>query len=400
MVYRIARSLGIIFKASKTVKMTPSFLFGYALHTGKWQNVKFLFCLAVVSVTGSCGKKQETIRPVQGDITEAVYATGKVLAKNQYTVFPVVSGVLMRSLKEPGDSVHVGDTLFVIDDLTSRLNKEQAKSVLEYNRESGRYSSARMEEAELSYAAAVEKFHFDSSLFVRQKRLWENGIGSRLELEQRELGYQSSMKQVESARARIDQLKLQLAHEIDRAEIGYRISSKSSSDFVITSKLDGIVYDVRRELNEFVTPQTPLAVVGNSDQFYLELQVDEYDIVKVAPGQKVLVSMDAHRGEVFEALVTSVHPIMDELTRSFLIKSEFTKAPATLYPNITVEGNIVLQQKKDVLLVPRRYVEDDRYVYIKENERQEIVSGLRNYDQIEIVSGLDLNQELFLPPVK
>jgi multidrug resistance efflux pump len=358
-----------------------------------------MFWALIVSIYG-CGKKPESVRPVQGDITEAVYATGKVLAKNQYTVFPVVSGVLMRSLKEPGDSVRVGDTLFVIDDLASRLNKEQAQSVLEYNRESGRFSSARMEEAELAYAAAVEKFHFDSSLFVRQKRLWDNGIGSALELEQRELAYQTSMKQMGSAKARIDQLKLQLAHEIERAEIGYRMSTKSSSDFIITSKLEGIVYDVRRELNEFVTPQTPLAVVGNSDEFYLELQVDEYDIVKVMVGQKVLVTLDAHRGEVFEAVVTAVHPIMDERTRSFLIKSEFTKAPPTLYPNITVEGNIVLQQKNDVMIVPRRYVEDDRFVYISETERREIVTGLRNYDQIEIVSGLDANQELFLPPVK
>lgn len=358
-----------------------------------------LLC-SIVFVSAGCGKKHETVRPHQGSITEAVYATGKVLANNQYTVHPVVSGILIRSFRTPGDSVHTGDTLFVIEDLTSRLNKEQARSVLEFNRESGRFSSERIEEAELAFTTATEKYLFDSTVFVRQKKLWDNGIGSKVEMEQRELAFQSSRNQMASARLKLEQLKLQIAHEIKKADIGYRISTKANSDFVITSKLDGIVYDVRRELNEFVTPQTELAVVGNSKQFYLELQVDEYDIVKVVKGQKVLITFDAHRGEVFEAVVSSIYPIMDERTRSFLVRAEFVRAPATLYPNITVEGNIILQQKENALIVPRRFVVDDRYVYISEDEKREIVAGFRNYEEIEILSGIDKEQELFLPSIQ
>jgi HlyD family secretion protein len=371
-----------------------------ATHAYKSHIMAIMLLCGFALLQTSCGKKAETIKPHRGNITEAVYATGKVLAYNQYTVYPVVSGILMQSFKVPGDSVLVGDTLFMIEDLTSRLNKEQAQSVLEFNRESGRFSSERIEDAELTYATASEKYQLDSSLFKRQQKLWDSGIGSKLELEQRELAFQSSKNQMLSARSKLAQLKLQLAHEIEKADIGYRMSSKANNDFVIKSKLNGIVYDVRHELNEFVTPQTALAVVGNSDQFYLELEVDEYDIVKVTIGQKVLLTFDAHRGEVYEALVNAIYPIMDEKKRSFLVRAEFTKAPLALYPNITVEGNIVLQQKEDVMIVPRRFVEDDRYVYVSESEKREIVTGLKNYDEIEILSGIDMDQELYLPVKK
>lgn len=55
-----------------------------------------------------------------------------------------------------------------------------------------------------------------------------------------------------------------------------------------------------------VTPQTPLAVIGDATVFILEMQIEEYDIAKIKLGQIVLLTMDSYKEEVFEASVSKI----------------------------------------------------------------------------------------------
>jgi HlyD family secretion protein len=49
----------------------------------------------------------------------------------------------------------------------------------------------------------------------------------------------------------------------------------------LKSEVNGRIYALLKEKGEMVNAQTPLAVLGSADEFVLEMQVDEYDIVKV-----------------------------------------------------------------------------------------------------------------------
>lgn len=82
------------------------------------------------------------------------------------------------------------------------------------------------------------------------------------------------------------------------------------------------------------------------------MQVDEFDILKIKPGAKVLVTMDSYKGQVFDSRVTRIFPYMNERSKTFLVEAEFSNQPETLYPNITFEANIILQQKKPLCLFP------------------------------------------------
>ena len=113
------------------------------------------------------------------------------------------------------------------------------------------------------------------------------------------------------------------------------------------------MYSILKEPGEMVTTQTPIAVIGDINKFVMELQVDEYDIGKIKPGQKVFVSMDSYRGQVFEATVSKIQPIMDDRSRSFEVEATFTSQPAHLYPNLTVEENILNGTKENPLTVHR-----------------------------------------------
>lgn len=360
------------------------------------KRILYLLVLALAA----CGKKPESVKPAVSDISESVYASGKIKAENQYTVFPTVSGILMHALVEAGDSVSIGDTLFVIDNLTSRLNSENALAILDLTRENSLSGSDKLRELEVNLEMAYEKYQTDSSLFRRQQRLWDQGIGSKVELEQRELAFAASRASWQSASLRLSDIKSQLKTELKRAQIGYDISKKSANDFVIRSQVNGRVFQVLKEENEVVSPQSALAVIGQPDAFVIELQVDEYDVVKVKPAQDVVVRMDAYKGRIFHAEITSIDPILNDRTRTFKAEAHFREVPELLYPNLTAEANIVLSSRSGALIIPRRFLSEGKYVYTSPDEKTEVITGITDYEKVEILSGIDSSATIYLPPLR
>ena len=148
-----------------------------------------------------------------------------------------------------------------------------------------------------------------------------------------------------------------------------------------------------------LSPQSPFAVIGDANEFIIELQVDEYDIIKIKLGQKIILSLDSYKGQAFEARVTKINTIMNERTRSFLITAEFTKKPPIVYPNLSVEANIVIQSKDNVITIPRNYIVNDSFVLNEENEKIKIKIGLMDYKKAEILNGLK-SSDFILKPLK
>ena len=149
---------------------------------------RFTFILAVIGLfLGGCSDGWERTKPVISPLTESVYAAGTVKATDQYTVFPVVSGILQRIMVKEGDTVKAGTPLFLLDNRTAGLNAESARLALELSQQNNRNSFGRLREAELNVNTAREKYKLDSVMYLRQKRLWDQKIGTRQEYEMREL---------------------------------------------------------------------------------------------------------------------------------------------------------------------------------------------------------------------
>jgi multidrug efflux pump subunit AcrA (membrane-fusion protein) len=127
------------------------------------------------------------------------------------------------------------------------------------------------------------------------------------------------------------------------------------------------------------------------------MQVDEYDIVKVQTGMKVLVTMDSYKGQVFEAKVTHINPLMNERTRTFEEDADFVNPPAVLYPNTSFEANILLQSKERALLVPRNFLIGDSLAIKTRGDTVSVKTGLKDFREIEILSGITAGDELQKP---
>lgn len=357
----------------------------------------FILSFSFLSILFSCKKEKESIQVTSSDITESVYASGKVKAIDQYNVYSTVNGVLQNIIVNVGDNITKGQTLLEIDNLTSELNTENARIALDLSASNNRKGSDKLEEIELNVNLALEKLLLDSSIYFRQKKLWEQNIGTKLDFEQKQLAYNNSMVNYQTTQKRLAQLKTQLQNELKRANVNYNINQKLFSDYSIKSSINGRVYDILKDRGELVTPQTPLAVIGKADTFLLELAVDENDIIKVSVGQKALVTMDSYKGEVLDAIVDKIHPIMNERTRTFVIEAHFINAPKKLFPNLSAEANIIIQTKKNIITIPNNYIIDGKYVLVNTDEKREVKLGLKDYQKTEVLEGLKENETIYKP---
>ena len=237
----------------------------------------------------------------------------------------------------------------------------------------------------------------DSLLLTRQRGLWAQQIGSKVELEQRELAYTTSANNYEAALLRYKDLQNQLQFAAAQAQKQLSISQNNARDYIIRSQTDGRVYSIDKALGEIVNAQAPVAVIGDADQFIAELQVDESDIARIKAGQRALLTMDSYKGQVLEAVIDQLDPLMNERTRTFTVEAKFTQKPPTLYPNLSAEANIIIQSKENALTIPRAYLLDDSTVLLSNEEKRKIVTGLKDYQKVEIVQGLNATETLFKP---
>ncbi len=343
----------------------------------------------------SCKNDSGKIKPTIETISESVYASGIVKSKNQYQVFASTSGLIENIYTSEGDSVSPGTPILSIANETSRLSTENARLAANYANVDA--NSQKLNELKLAIDLAQMKMKNDSLLLLRQKNLWAGKIGTQIELEQRELAYENSLTGYESALLRYKDLKKQIDFTAEQSKNNLSISKSRESDFLIKSNMNGMVYSILKEKGEMVNTQTPLAIIGDAKDFILELQIDEYDIVKVDKGKKVFVTLDSYKGEVFEAIVDKVNPLMNERSKTFTVEATFVKQPPVLYPNLTLEATILIQTKEKALTLPRNYLINDEYVLKSNGEKVKVVIGLKDYQKVEILSGVNEKDELIIP---
>ncbi|WP_291871015.1 efflux RND transporter periplasmic adaptor subunit [Maribacter sp.] len=344
----------------------------------------------------SCGEQQEKILPQKTRLTESVYASATIQPDSLYQVYAAVGGILDRNLVEEGDVVQKGVSLLQIINKAPKLNTENAKLALQLARENYSGNSAILKSLEDEIQAASLTFKNDSVNFFRQKRLWEQQIGSKVEFDNRKLAYELSRNNLNLLKSRYARTKNELQTQVQQARNNYEYSQINTKDFTVASKINGKVYALLKEPGEIVSTMEPLAAVGSASVFLIEMLVDEVDIVKLVVGQKALVTLDAYPSEVFTAQVAKIYPRKDERSQTFTIEAIFNKPPKTLYPGLAGEGNIIIAEKENVLTIPKTYLFKGNKVRTA-NGVEEVIVGLQNLDIVEILEGIDEHTELLKP---
>ncbi|PIB38247.1 efflux RND transporter periplasmic adaptor subunit [Maribacter sp. 4G9] len=344
----------------------------------------------------SCGDQEEKVYPKKMFMTESVYASVTVQPDSLYQAFAAVSGILKNNLVEEGDLVKNGDPLLQIINSAPELNADNARLNLNLAEENYKGSAAVLTALEDEIQAALLALRNDSINYFRQKRLWEQQIGSQVQFENKKLAYELSQNKFRLAKNRYDRTKKELSTQWQQARNSYETAKTNVADFTVKSKINGKVYALFKQPGEIVTTMEPLAAVGSKDVFIIELLVDEVDIVKISLGLQVLVTLDAYKNNVFEASIHKIYPRKDERSQTFKVEGIFKDPPKTLYPGLAGEGNIIIAEKENVLTLPKSYLINGNQVRTNEGIVQ-LKIGLQSLDQVEVLDGIDENTPILKP---
>lgn len=362
----------------------------------KLSGLLFGLALPALLLTTSCGGGNDKILPEQRTITQSVYSSVTVQPDSLYQAFAAVSGLLDKNLVEEGQPVSKGTPLIQIINSNPKLNEENAALNLSMARENYSGDNAVLKSLEDEIAAARLRLKNDSINYFRQKKLWDQKIGSEVEFDNRKLAYELSAKQLELLINQYQRSRTELATRLAQAENNYKSALITTRDFTLRSEINGTVYALYKEPGEIVTSMEPLATVGSTDQFLIVMLVDEVDIVKLKLGQRALITLDAYDNRVFEASVGKIYPKKDERTQTFTVEAVFLDPPKPLYPGLAGEANIVVAEKTEALSIPKTYLVDGNKVRTEEG-LTEVVLGLEDLEYVEVVSGLGAGTPILKP---
>jgi multidrug efflux pump subunit AcrA (membrane-fusion protein) len=353
--------------------------------------------LVPLIVLASCARKPESITPERKPLLIAVYASGELEPEQVYRSFATVSGIVQEVFVDEGDTIGVDQPLLRIRSENSDLNTANARLALELAQQNAGAGSPVLQELLVQVQSAKDKLQNDSLNFERFKRIANKGASYPAELERYQLAYESSRKNVQMAQKRVESTRIRLQNEESRARNLLASSSVTSKDFIVYSYLDGTVFGVYKKPGELVMLQEPVALIGSSGRYISKLTIDELDISKVKKGQEVLISIDTYGNKVFKGRITKIYPQPDQRTQAFRIDAEFTDSMPVLYPGLTLEANIIIAEKEDVLTIPMEYLKDGRFVMTADGELVEVETGETDNRYIEIISGIDENTEIIIP---
>ncbi|MEO8117238.1 MAG: efflux RND transporter periplasmic adaptor subunit, partial [Bacteroidota bacterium] len=134
---------------------------------------------------------------------------------------------------------------------------------------------------------------------------------------------------------------------------GFSSSENLSKSNIIYSDCAGIIYKTMKEQGEAVHLNEPLILIGDANNRIIKLSVDQQDIDKIKPGQQVLMKTDITGDTIYKATITKVYSLMDETSQSFRIDAVFNENFSHPFIHNGVEANIIINEKKNALVIPR-----------------------------------------------
>jgi multidrug efflux pump subunit AcrA (membrane-fusion protein) len=354
------------------------------ISTKKTAAVLFLLALAV-----ACGRKKTEVKPERRDITETVFASGRLEPVFVYNLAAQTEGIITSLTFEEGDTVRTGQVMGVIDNkpnLIAALSSQQLAQLAEINASP---QGPLLKQAEQRAKLLAEKLKQDSLQWQRYENLFTSNSVSKLDLERNRLNYESSRTEYQNALENYRLQKQQAEQQAITQRSQKEISKVSEGYNEIRSQLAGKVYRRMKENGDYVRRGELIAVIGDARRMYASLNVDESNIAKVKAGQEVVIELNTRKGKPYKARITKINPAFDEATQSFSCRAEFLEQPDFAVYGTQLQANVIIAKRKNVLVIPKANYNYNGQVNVKGKGLVHVEGGFISGDWVEIVSGLN-----------
>lgn len=360
--------------------------------------------VALVALVGiSACKKTKTVKAERKAITEAVYASGFLVPKNEYKVYALADGYITGKYKEAGDSVKKGEAILQVQNDATVAKLGASSSAYDLAKNNASDNSPVLADLKNKIKSAEAKARNDSLNYVRFKNMFDANAVTKAQLDQAALAYEVSGNDLKSAREQLSRTKDQLQQELRNAQSTLAASGLEAGNYTVRSMMDGVVYDISKELGEAVRRNDMIALVGESGSKLLQLSVDQQDIDRIKLGQEVIVKMDISGNKIYKARVSKIYPNMNQNDQSFKVEAEFTEDYDLPFVHTSLEANIIISKKDNALVIPRGVLQGEDEVDIKGtamNKRVKIKIGMQNLESVEVLEGVSETDEIVIPKEK
>jgi HlyD family secretion protein len=347
--------------------------------------------------------KQELKKPYMKPLVEAVYASGFVVASNEYNVISQAEGHFAGALVEIGGRVRKGEPILTIEGKQESARLEMASASLAMARRNAGPNSPVIAELTAARATAASRKSFDSLTYERYKNLSLQNSTTRVDFDRARLASEASANEYKVICSRLEKAMEQVELELEQALRQYEIANAETGRFIVRAEADGNLLSLTKEKGELVRRGEQIAVIGDNSRFELRFSVDEMDVRRVKPGQVVMVKIDAFGDKVFSAKVTRVHPYINSREQSMRVDASFTESDTSFYSGLGAEGNIIIQRKENTLVISRGLLLDGDSVLVSidgEAHKLKVSPGIATLDEVEILDGLEASTLLVIATKK
>jgi HlyD family secretion protein len=293
--------------------------------------------LAALVLTLGCAKAAETpvyqALPVERrDIVVSAQASGSVRPDTLIEVRSQASGEVTDIKIQTGDVVRRGTLMIEIDPRTARNNVEQAAAALDVAR-------ARLQNAAASKRRADELFQSQSI--------------SEQERDATALDYANANAELVRTRVAHENAQIALEQTAVRAPINGTVITKTvERGSVITSSTSG------------VGGGTILMTMADLNLVQVRTLVDETDIGKIQPGQRVTVTVEAYPNRNFEGTVSKIEPQAEtaQNVTMFPVIVRISNREGLLRPGMNAEVEVHVGERRGVLAVANASLRTQRDV--------------------------------------
>ena len=350
----------------------------------------------------SC-KSSNTAHPRRKDIIETVYASGKIMADSEYTVYALNPGTVVKKMVKEGDIVHQNQVLYIINNTAPEARLDAANVAYRNAKQNLSANSRILSDLKIAMQNADIKFSNDSLQYTRLKNLWADNIGTKSSLDNAELQYRTSMNEKRSTREKYYSTINDLNVSLKNAQSQLATAQNDLNNYIIRAESAGTIYQMMKENGESVRANDPVALVGKSVDRIIRLSVDQQDIDKIKIGQEVLLKTDISGDKIYQAKVIRTFPVMNEADQTFRVDAAFVNADSQPYIHSSVEANIIIQKKQQCLVVPSQVLLTGDSLKIKQDGHVKTIAvktGIHTINEVEILGGLDENAEILVPAQK
>jgi len=350
----------------------------------------------------------------RGQIRSLISTNGKVEPIVNFEAHAPIATTVKRILVKEGDHVSKGQLLLELDDadIRSQLARAKAQLTTAKANESALRAGGIKEEV-LTTAAQVTKARStrdtDQRNLDAMQRLAQQGAASVAEVREA----QDALDRAQADLGLLEQKQKQrysdpeaakVEAEVAEAQEAYAASADALAKSDVRAPFDGIVYALPGRQASFVQAGDLLLQEADLSKILVRTFVDEPDIARLAPGQRIDITWDAIPSRVWTGSVTGIPSTVKHNGARNVgeVTCVLDNRDLKLLPNVNVGVNIIVAQHENALTVLREAVHmDDSKPYVYEVvdgvlKRRDLEVSLQNLTRVEITHGVGENAVIAL----